>query len=298
MADRPLRIGVVGVPGGWSSERLADAVAERTGQRVLIDLARVTLDLNSGAVRYQDLDLATFDALLVKKLGPKYSPGLLDRLEILHFLNERGVPVFSSPTAIMRLLDRLAGTVSLRLAGIPMPDTIVTEDVNAAVAAVERFGRAVLKPLFTSKARGMILVEADSQVRDRVNAFRAAGNPILYIQHAVELPGHDLGLAFLGGRYLAAYARVADGNSWNTTTRTGGKYEACNPAPEIIELARRAQAVFGLDFTGVDIAETPEGPVVFEVSAFGGFRGLLEACDLDVAPRFVEHVIGKLHRDA
>jgi len=34
-------VGIVGVPGGWSSERLADAFAARTGYRLLVDAGRV-----------------------------------------------------------------------------------------------------------------------------------------------------------------------------------------------------------------------------------------------------------------
>ncbi len=33
-----MKIGVVGVPGGWSSEILADTVYNKTGYRMLIDL--------------------------------------------------------------------------------------------------------------------------------------------------------------------------------------------------------------------------------------------------------------------
>lgn len=297
MAKHQPRIGVVGVSDGWSSNRLADVVAERTGRRHLINLAHVNLDLAHERVTHGEDDLTAFDALIVKKLGRKYSPRLLDRLEVLHFLNDRGVRVFSRPLSIMRLLDRLACTVSLRLADIPMPDTVVTEDLDAAVAAVAEFGAAVLKPLFTSKARGMCIVKAGDDVREQIAGFQAAGNPVLYIQRKLALPGHDLGLAFLGGEYLACYARVAGGDSWNTTTHSGGKYRPHEPSREIIALAGRAQAVFDLDFTSVDIAETADGPVVFEVSAFGGFRGLREANGIDAASLYTDYVLGKL-RDA
>jgi ribosomal protein S6--L-glutamate ligase len=287
-------IGVVGLPDGWSSQRLVDAVETKTGARHLIDLSCIRFDLASGRVSYDGLDLSAMDALIVKKIGASYRPELLDRLEMLHFLHENGVRVFSKPTSMMRLLDRLSCTVTLRLGGIPIPDTVVTEDIDIAVEAVHRFHKAILKPLFTSKARGMRLVEADAEARDKIEAFRAAGNHILYVQRMVELPGVDLGVVFLGGEYLASYARVARDSSWNTTTGTGGKYRRHEPSPDIIQLARGAQALFDLDFTCVDVAETPDGPVVFEVSAFGGFRGLMEADGINAADHYVEYVLRKL----
>jgi ribosomal protein S6--L-glutamate ligase len=50
-----------------------------------------------------------------------------------------------------------------------------------------------------------------------------------------------------------------------------------------------------LDFTCVDVAETNEGPLVFEVSAFGGFRGLLDANGIDAADVFSSYVVDKLN---
>jgi ribosomal protein S6--L-glutamate ligase len=297
---KPPRIGIIGVRDGWSSQRLAASVAARTGAGPIIELADVALDLDRGAVRTREVDLLAFDALIVKKLGGNYAPELLDRLEVLHFVHRRGVPVFSRPQALMQLLDRLSCTVALRLADIPMPPTTITENLDAAEEAVRRYHRVVLKPLFTSKARGMQVLEAGGDIRPRLKDFQASGNPVLYIQKMVSIPGQDLGLAFLGGQYLACYSRVRDENSsaWATSTSAGGKYQPYTPSAEIIELARRAQTPFGLDFTCVDVVETDDGPLVFEVSAFGGFRGLLEANGIDAAGAYLDHVLREIGRGA
>jgi ribosomal protein S6--L-glutamate ligase len=286
------RIGVIGNHDGWSSLRLAEAVQEATGDGPLFDPAELTLDLVANTVRAGERDLAGFDALLVKKIGQGYRPHYLDRLEMLRLLEDRGVRVVSAPERILRVLDRLSCTVTLRRAGIPMAPTVVTESVEEAVKAVCRFGTVVAKPLWTSKARGMEVISAESDdVRARLEAFRAAGNHVFYLQERLELPGRDLGLTFLGGEFVGAYARRGGEDSWNTAVRgSKGAYEAAEPSAELVELARRAQAPFGLDFTGVDVAETERGPVVWEVSAFGGFRGLWEGCGIDVAPRFVDWV--------
>lgn len=288
------RIGIIGVENGWSSQRLVEAAAARTGRRALLTFEHMALDLDTGQVRYRDEDLRSYDALIVKKLGERYSPELLDRLEILHFLHERGMPVFSRPASLMRLLDRLSCTVMLRLANIPMPPTVITEDIVLAVDAVQQFGRAVLKPLYTSKARGMRIVQAGPEAREAVEAFCAEGNHMLYIQKMVPIPGQDLGVVFLGGEYLSCYSRVASQTSWATSTSAGGRYRAYEPSYEVIAVAHRAQAPFDLDFTCVDVVETDSGPQVFEVSAFGGFRGLLEANNIDAAALYVDYVLRKL----
>jgi ribosomal protein S6--L-glutamate ligase len=290
------RIGVIGIPGKWSTEALADAVEQATGFRQVIDMAEVTAELDSGRLVYRGEDLTRFDALLVKKISAEYSHHSLDRLEMLRQLERAGVRVFSRVENILRLIDRLSCTMSLYNAAIPMPETRITEDPQQAAKAVEEFGAAVFKPLYSTKARGMTLIDHQqgmAQVQKEIALFRHH-NPVMYIQKRRQLPGKDLGMVFLNGEYLGAYARVGKAGAWNTTILSGGHYEAYQASDELIELANRAQGIFGLDFTTVDVAETDQGPVVFEVSAFGGFHGARKGIGIDIPKRYVDYVMKEL----
>ncbi len=288
------KIAVVGTPGAWSTERLADALAERSGFRAVVDMAAVVCDLDCGEVRFGDLDLCELDGIIIKKISPVYAPDILDRLEVLRFVQSRGVQIFSDPERVIRVLDRLACTVSLRIAGVAMPPTTITADLAGAREAVARYGAAVCKPLFSTKARGMQVISDGPDADAALAAFQAAGNPVIYLQEKIPDLGSDLGVVFLGGEYVATYARVGAGTSWNTTILAGGRYQAFEPSAEIIELARRSQAPFGLDFTCVDVVLSPKGPQVFEVSAFGGFRGLLDAHGIDAAALYSDYVLGRV----
>jgi tetrahydromethanopterin:alpha-L-glutamate ligase len=295
MPESNLKIAVAGVPGNWSTESLADEIENRIGFRLVFDPADMIADVAGGKLWVGGYDLCSMDGIVVKKLIRDYSPVALDRIELLRVAEAVGVRVFSPCDAMARLIDRLACTVALRNAGIPLPPTVVTEDSAAALDAVRGFGRAVLKPLYSTKARGMIVVDGSREEAARAVRDFAAAHPVIYVQKVVDLPGRDLGLAFLGGKYFGAYARVrVDDKAWNTTTASGGSYQAVEPDDGLIELARRAQAPFHLDFTCVDIAETSDGPIVFEVSAFGGFRGLQEAARLDAAAAYAEHAVREL----
>jgi ribosomal protein S6--L-glutamate ligase len=253
----------------------------------------VTLDLQERTAYFQGQNLLHLNALIVKKVGSRYSPDLLDRLEILRFLHLRGLPIFSAPQSMMRVVDRLSCTATLRLAGIPMPPTVVTEDFAAAKLAVQEFGEAVFKPLYSSKARGMRVIRDTSDLDREIREYKTE-NAIMYVQKKIELNGRDLGLAFLGGEYVTTYARCNPGTSWNTSTVSGGRYQPYTPSQESIDLAFKAQSLFDLDFTCVDVAETPEGPLVFEVSAFGGFQGIWEAQGRDAASMLTSYVLEKI----
>lgn len=293
MAD--IKIGVVGLPGKWSTETLADAVEQKTGTRLIVDMSDVALDITGRRLLYRGLDLTELDAMIVKKISREYSPNSIDRLELLRAAEANGVRVFSPALSMLRLIDRLSCTTTLANAGIPMPPTFITEHVEHAQAAVNDYGSAVFKPLFSTKARGMAVINADDAgYIDKIKQFHA-DNPMMYIQKKMKLPGQDLGMVFLGGEYLGAYARVSEGDSWNTTILHGGRYAGAEPDESWIEIARRAQDLFNMDYTTVDMAETENGPIVFEVSAFGGFRGAKEGLDINIAERYVDYVLNKLH---
>jgi len=294
------KIGVIGIPGKWSTETLADAVEQRTGFRLVIDMSKVSLDLSSNTLNYlssdKKINLCDLDGLIIKKISAEYNPNTLDRLELLLIAQAQGVKIFSSPDKIMRLIDRLSCTVMLRKAGLPMPDTVVTEDINEAIDSVNRFSSAVFKPLFSTKARGMIVIDADnpvSQIKSEIEQFQSE-HQMMYIQKKVNLPGQDLGLVFLGGQYLGTYARVNQSGTWNTTINSGGRYEKASPSKEIISIAQQAQDLFSMDFTTVDIAETENGPIVFEVSAFGGFQGALDGIGIKAAEQYADYVLNQI----
>ena len=146
------------------------------------------LDLDKRRLEYRKQDLCRLDALIIKKISATYSPNTLDRLELLRVAEQAGVRVFSRAERVLRLIDRLSCTVSLRNAGIPMPETRVTEDVDAAVTAVQDFGSAVFKPLYSTKARGMCVIDGKQsadRIRAEVHEFRQR-NPVMYIQQKID----------------------------------------------------------------------------------------------------------------
>lgn len=293
---REKKLAVVGLAGKWSTEVLAQAVEAATGSCLVVDMEKVHLDLHTQSLWYDKHNLCEFDGILVKKISAEYSPNTLDRLELLRIAEKAGVRVFSPAENMLRLIDRLSCTITLANHEIPMPETRITEDVEAALDTVHNFGEAVFKPLYSTKARGMSLLHTQMDhdtLQKQIETFKAE-HPMMYIQKKMDLNGKDLGMVFLGGKYLGTYARIKQNQSWNTTIHSGGRYGSYTPSPDLIDLAKRAQAPFGMDFTTVDVAETSRGPIIFEVSAFGGFRGVKEGIGIDAAKLYVDYALKQL----
>jgi glutathione synthase/RimK-type ligase-like ATP-grasp enzyme len=64
---------------------------------------------------------------------------------------------------------------------------------------------------------------------------------------------------------------------------------------EIRELGLRASRAMGLDYSGVDVIESPDGPVVLEVNASPGWQALNVAADVKMADLIVQHAVSLAH---
>lgn len=291
-----MRIAVVGQPGGWSTERLAAALRDAGATVIVVDLTSCSMRLPDPRLWIAGEPLSGLSAVVVKKIGDTADGWIVqERITMLRHLAASGVPVFSAPDQLEAAVNRSRMTIELVRAGVPVPETVVTEDPMEAQAAVERFGTAVLKPLFTSKGRGMQRLDPSLDLKAFFSRPQARDAGPFYLQRFVKHPGRDLGVAVLDGRYLGAYWRVARDKQWMTTILSGGRYEPASPPAHAIELALRAARHFGLIFTGVDLIEDDGGGfTVLEVSAFGGFRGLLASSGIDAAPALAAAVLRRL----
>ncbi len=290
-----MNIGVIGIRGGWSTESLSEQLKRKGAGGEIIELHEISCDLDEVRFYHHQHQLSDFDGFILKKMGAEYAPSLLDELELLELMERRGFRFFSSPARIRRMISRLSCTINLRENDIPMPPVFITEEVEEAVAWAATNAPVVLKPLYSTKARGMALIEDEPSAREAITGLQSRGEKIFYLQKKYDLNGSDYGLIFLGGKYIGAYARISDGSTWHTTTREGGKYGSFIPPQDYIDLAERAQRPFGLDFTCVDVADTVEaGPIVFEVSAFGGYKGLYQSAGIDASDLLTDYAIRKL----
>ena len=95
----------------------------------------------------------------------------------------------------------------------------------------------------------------------------------------------------MGGRVIAAMKRQAPEGEFRSNLHRGGTASLERLSVEERETAVRAAKVMGLNVCGVDILRSARGPLVMEVNASPGLRGIEEATGRDVAGlviRFIE----------
>ncbi len=286
-----MNIWVAGLAGAPSSEQMATELRHIGIDSWVFPLSECTLNLNTGIVSWKGLDLSDLDGVTVRKLGDPIDPLTPSRINLLYQLSCRGVKVFSSPRSIELANDRYQMSLNLVQAGIPIPDTLVTESIEEVVRAVRSWRKAVLKPQFTSKGRGMLLLDADTLFKSELDRWQPENRCPFYLQRYIATEW-DIGIALLGNEVIGAFRRVA-GSDWQTTIRSGGHYEPFTPDSKATQIARTAAEAFGLDYTVVDLVPYENDYLAYEVSAFGGFAGL-NSCGINVASLYAHYIVERI----
>jgi ribosomal protein S6--L-glutamate ligase len=282
-----MRIALLAGGDGWHVRDLKRAAAELGHEAVAVDFRRI-----SAGVAVSADSLADFHAALVRTMPPGSLEQVVFRMDALHRLEARGVPVVNPAAAIEACVDKYLATARLDAAGLPVPPTIVCQNADAALEAFTSLGAdVVVKPLFGSEGRGMVRV-ADPELAWRTFRTLERVQSVLYLQKFIPHPGWDLRAFVLGGRVLTAMRRRSAGG-WRTNVAQGGKAEMVRLTAQQEDLALCATAALGARVAGVDLLPGPAGECyVLEVNAVPGWRALAPATGVDVAREQICHVAG------
>lgn len=286
-----LSVSILSVRAGWHTDELLRALSERGHVGVVVPYEGLIAKVGgAGALRSEGVPLFESDAVLARIIPSGSLEQIIYRVDALHWLEERGVPVINSPRAIERAVDKFYTSALLHEAGVPTVETVVCERAADAVAAVREFGDAVIKPIFGSMGHGLVRV-SDPDVAFRVAKTLETTRAVFYVQRAIDHGGRDYRVFVVGGRVLAAIERRAADGDWRSNVARGATATAFDAPPEWQQMAVRAAAAIEADYAGVDLLQGQDGRVyVLEVNGIPGWEGLQSATGVDVAGAIVEHV--------
>jgi RimK family alpha-L-glutamate ligase len=303
--DRPtynlttMDVAILSARIGWHTDELCRAVAERGHSARVLPYEGLVAHLGSDRGAAGDLScdrtsILDADAVLARIVPNGSLEQIIYRMDALHWIEQRGVPVMNSPRAIERSVDKFYTSALLQEAGLPTPETVVCESMADAMAAVRAMGDVILKPIFGSMGHGMVRV-SDPEVAFRVLRTLEQLRPVFYVQRAVDHDGRDVRVFIIGGRVLGAIERRARPGEWRTNVSNGGLARPFDLPTAWAQLALRAAAAVGADYAGVDLLPARDGAVfVLEVNGIPGWQGLQRATGLDVAGAIIEHLIGRV----
>lgn len=271
----------------WASQRLIRATNEIGVGEIVNPLS---LGMRVDGCISIGLDGQTADAYDAFILRGFNRHGEVDfQYEIFEILVQRGKVVINTPAALSLVESKAQTTFILQQAGLPVPRTLVTQELGPAVAAVREFGTAVLKPLYGSFGIGIERLSTD-MVGELIPAFLDRYG-VVYVQEYIPNDGRDMRVFVVGDEVTAAVYRIANEGQWKTNVFQGSTCMPCEASPEIRRMCLEAARLAGLDYTGVDVMEGPDGPVILELNGTPSWYGLYEATGHDVGVKIVDHAL-------
>jgi RimK family alpha-L-glutamate ligase len=231
------------------------------------------------------------DGAIIRGLGiiPSIET-LFKRISTLKQLELMGKTVINPPDSILLARDKYRASQRLALSGIPVPETIITEDLFLVPPIVREWGKVVMKPLMGSMGYGSTLVTDPDVAFMIAKAWQSYGQPFL-LQKYTRKYDRDLRIFVVGDEVLGGIYRYAPSHTWKTNVTQGGKVSKASLDNELRELALKATSVLGLKYSGVDVGESDDGYVVYEVNTMPNWQGFTLGTGLSPAGKIAELVI-------
>jgi len=278
----------------WCSTQLRRALEKNNIPYTLLGFRDLAARVNmKPEVALKETNLiADLNALIIRPIGRGSLEEIIYRMDVLHRLQRLGMLIINPPLSIERSVDKYHTLALFEEHGLPVPQTIATENLEEAKQGFNDLGGdIVIKPLFGSRGIGSARV-SDPDVAERL--FRAIlfYHGVLYLQRFIPHGDSDIRAFVIGNKVVAAMRRVA--RNWKTNVSLGAKPVALNHSEEMERLAVEAAEILGCKIAGVDILESDDGPVIIELNSQPGWRGLQTVAPVNIAEEIVKFVISEM----
>ena len=201
--------------------------------------------------------------------------------------------MINSTYPFRRSRDKYATQYTLQAVGIPIPKTFTTESLARAYEHTEMMIPIIYKPILSSMGRGSMKFDETDLAYNAYRMLDRLHHPLI-IQGYIPNPGRDIRVFVVGDECIGAVYKYIPEGHWKSNVAQGGKMVEEEMSSEIIELGFKAARAMGLDYCGVDIIESADGPVVLEVNAAPGWQGLKKATGKDVAELIVSYGVSQV----
>lgn len=282
----------------WACMELINELKARKIMAIVLPVTRITAAVNFEKSFFTpSLTLDDVNGVLLRSIGLVLTDDqLMRRVSLFKHMEENGIPIMNPIDGLRKARDKYISLYILSRHKIPVPRTIITEDLIAAYQAVTKFKTVVIKPLIGSRGFGSVKVE-DPDVAFRIMKTILSFGQTLYVQEYIPKKNdRDIRAFVVGNNVIASMYRYAPADSWKTNVAQGAKTEPCKLSSELAELAIKVTETLNLWYSGVDMAEGINGPFILEVNGAPDWRGLKETTRINPAPFIINYLINKAKR--
>ncbi|MHA1576911.1 MAG: RimK family alpha-L-glutamate ligase [Candidatus Thorarchaeota archaeon] len=278
----------------WATASLVDAMKNKGHEVLPFRLTDIAAEVPHKFTHLEQ-DISHMAGMIGRTIGFGNGDQITFRISLLEHFEDAGIYVMNPAYSFRRAKDKYATITSLHKAGIQVPRTYIGENLEAAIDFAHEVGDVIIKPLIG--ARGLGMIRADHpELTYRAMKFIHQLGQVLYVQEMIEKPDRDIRVFVIGGQVIGSmYRYLPEGieGEFRTNVHGGGKAEIADISDEYKECALKTAEVMNLDYTGIDILESKNGPCVIEANAAPSWSALSRVTTLDIAGMIVDHLVEK-----
>ncbi len=281
----------------WATAGLIETIKAKGHTPMPFRLPDIAAQIPNKFIHLNEEDVSHIDGVLVRTIGFGTGDQITYRISLLEHLEDAGIYVMNPAYSFRRAKDKYATLTALNKVGIHVPKTYIGENLESAINFADEVGDVIIKPLIGARGLGMIRAE-HKELTYRAMKFIHQLGQVLYVQELIEKPNRDIRAFVIGGELIGAmYRYVPDiEGEWRTNVHGGGEAEVTELSPEYEECAIKTAEVLNLDYTGIDIIESKDGPCVIEANAAPSWSALSRVTGIDVAGLIIDQLIKQCKR--
>ncbi len=221
-------------------------------------------------------------------------------LAVIRQLERMGVKVFNGSAAIESVADKLHTHQILAELGLPTPATMLAKfPVNIDLVERELGFPVVVKTLLGVNGTGVFLMNDKEALKDLMDLIQET-NPniqLIFQKFIANSKGRDLRVFIVDGEVIACMERRAKGDGFKANFSQGGSVQQFELDEDAKKLAIKVAQVLDIKVAGIDLLFTEDGFTICEANTFPGFKGLEQACDINVPQEIYKAMMKYLDKD-
>ena len=287
-----MNIAILSVSLNVHSTRRIVEEAQALGHYVeLIDHTKCSVKLGEGKPKifFGEEDVTTeFDAI-IPRIGTKvtrHGAAIVKQFEM------NGVFSTARSLGITRARNKVRTLQIMARKGIPIPQTLFSINPDNIGEQIRLLGGppVVIKLQEGTQGLGVILAESKKSAKSIIDTFYKMDTSILLQQYVEEANGEDIRIIVVGNKVVAAMKRKSGLDEFRSNVHRGAETETVELSPKEKFIALNATKYLGLGVAGVDLMRSKKGPVLIEVNASPGLKGIEGASGVNVAKHIVQFV--------
>jgi len=252
----------------------------------------VNIGIDKASIQHKEKNLLEeLDTLIVR--GPPMGTleQITTKLDILYKLEGLGLTIINSPKAIEVAGDKFLSGIRLAEVGLPVPRSIVTENLDAALDGFSSLGEDIIvKPIIGSRGRGVIRI-TDREIAWRIFDTLLRSNQVIFMQEYLPHGLQDIRTLVFGKKVIAAMYRVS--KNWKSNISEGAIPKPCKIDESLEQLSIDASKTLGCELAGIDLVEVKDKRYIIEVNPSPGWKGLQSVTEHSIADAIINTILTK-----